>query len=294
MIERVRDELERKGYLVSECQGLYSFDLIAKKGGSLLFVKAISNIDNLQEEQGEDLASLMKDLGAHALVVGERTKGGDMQGGVVYERHGIPAITLETFERLEKKPPLVRAQRGGYYVEIDGCQIREKRESLGYSIGYFARKVGVCRRTIVDCESGKATTIENAIMMEKGLDSPVAKQIDLFSPREEPETGRDLPKFDGNVVSKLSAMGFQVAYAKKSPFNIIADEESGKIISALHKENAERASALLSRISELVGASPAFILKSHSKKEIKGIPVVSEKELKKTHTPEELIEKIAF
>ncbi len=294
MLERVRDTLEGKGYLVSGCPGFYSFDLIAKKGGSLLFVKAISNIDSLQEAQGEDLKSLMKDLGAHALIVGEKTKGGDMQAGVVYERHGIPAITAETFERLEKKPPLVRAQRGGFYVEIDGCQIREKRESLGYSIGHFARKVGVCRRTIVDCESGKTTTVENAIMMEKELDSPVAKQIDLFSMKEGAEPERDMPKFDGSVVSKLSAMGFQVAYAKKSPFNIIADEESGKIISALHKENAERTSNLLSRISELVGASPAFILKSNRGKEIMGIPVVSEKELKKTHTPEELIEKIAF
>jgi len=293
MIERVRDALERKGYLVSECPGFYSFDLIAKKESTLLFVKATSNIDSLPEAQGEDLKSLMKDLGAHALVVGERTKSGDMQDGVVYERHGIPVINMATFERLEKKPPLVRAQRGGYYVEIDGCQIRERRESLGYSLSHFARKVGVCRRTIVDCESGKTTTVENAIMIEKELDSPVAKRIDLFSFREaEPEL--DMPKFDGSVVSKLSAMGFQVAYAKKSPFNIIADEESGKIIGALHKENEERTSNLLSRLSELVQASPAFILKSHSKKEIRGIPVVSEKELKKTSTPEELIEKIVL
>lgn len=294
MIGQIRAILEEKGYLTSGCPGFYSFDLIARKENGLLFVKALPNIDNLQPEQAEDLSALAKDLGAQVLIIGERTKGSSMQKRVVYERHGIPAITIETFSELQENPPCIRAGRGGYYVEIDGGQIREKREALGYSIGYLARRVGVCRRTIVDCESGRATTIEKAIMIEKELDAPVAKHIDLFSLREEQEAERELPSFDGKVVQKLSALGFQVAYAKRAPFNIIADEKSGTVISALHKEKAERISGLLTQISELVGASPVFILKSHAKKEIRGIPVVSEKELKKTHTPEELMEKIVL
>ena len=142
--ERIKKLLEENGYETISCSGHYSFDFIARRRGHLIFVKLISNIENFSEADAHDLSSIAKGLKASILLIGETSRAGKLHEGAVYERFGIPAMSFDTLQAVfENEHPLVRAKRGGFYVEVDGERIREEREKLGLSITEFGRRIGV-------------------------------------------------------------------------------------------------------------------------------------------------------
>ena len=93
--------LERAGY---ECfvplERKSCFDIAARSNKQVLFIKTLSNIDSLREEQANDLMALANSLGATALLVGERSKVYDLEDGLVYERYGLQCVTTSTLERV--------------------------------------------------------------------------------------------------------------------------------------------------------------------------------------------------
>ena len=59
---------------------------------------------------------------ASPLIVGLKSKSEYLEEDVIYERHGIPVIGLETLKNMiiDNEYPEILADRGGYYVHING------------------------------------------------------------------------------------------------------------------------------------------------------------------------------
>ncbi|MFH1786851.1 MAG: transcriptional regulator [archaeon] len=286
----VRAVLEEAGFDIFETSRGYSYDFIARKESRLIFIKTLSNLESFSLEHAKDLSSLSNELRASVLIVADGSAAGKLKDDTVYERFEIPAITVGTLRHiLEGEDPLVRAGRGGFYVQIDGDRLREIREQSGMSLEHLARRAGVSRKSVREYESSGSATIKTAIHLEQIIQESVAKPINVFE-IETTLIERKIHAFENSVVQKLNVLGFDVAYAKKSPFNIVAREAKEDIISGLTNENLREKATVLRRVGDLLEAEPLFILKKSRTTEIEGIPVIDEKLLKKIRDLDEFIE----
>ncbi len=106
------------------------FDIVASRLFLLLFIKVVTNIDTVTEEQAEDLKRLAKFFNASPLIIGLKTKNSELEEGVVYDRFGIYSLRPETLYDVlvENELPAIFAERGGFYVRVNGALLRELRE----------------------------------------------------------------------------------------------------------------------------------------------------------------------
>lgn len=291
--ERVKELLAESGFGTVACPGPYSYDMIARKGKKLLFVKTIKSIDNLDDAQVDDLDSLSQELHASTLIIAEDSHGGMLRDGTVYERQGVPAVNFETLKEMlvEDVRPLVRAARGGFYVEIDGPALRQERENLELSLGDFARRIGVSRRHVLQYEKGSATTVDKAVSIEETLERSVLRPVDIFE-KVHTHISRELPQFESRVVTKLHSIGFEIGYAQKAPVNVVADEDKERLVSGLGSRGLKNRAKMLRQISDFLEADPVFITERSGKKEVSGIPVIDEKTLKRLASTDELIDRV--
>jgi len=139
LLNNITEILKKGGFEVALSRVQCSFDIVARRNLIVLIVKALVNLDTFSDEHAWDLKILSKALKATPLVVGAKTKLGPIENSTVYSRHGINCISVETLEELfiEGNPPLVYADRGGFFVEVDGSLIKEEREKKGMSIGHL-------------------------------------------------------------------------------------------------------------------------------------------------------------
>ena len=95
-----------------------------------------------------------------------------MEEDVVYERHGLPAIGIETLKNMivYDEYPEILADRGGYYVQINGNVLKEYREEYNLSLKDLADLAHVSRATMYKYENGmvRANT-ETAMLLEEIL-----------------------------------------------------------------------------------------------------------------------------
>lgn len=288
--KEVESILEEAGFETVQYTG--SFDFIAKKGTRLLFVKVLSNVDSLNADQARDLAELSNGLNAGVLVVGEKSTSGSLYDGAVYERYDIPFVTIETLKDiLEERDPLIKAARGGFYVQIDGDKFHEMRKQYGYSIGEMARELGVTKPAVQKYETSHATTVKVAHKIEKTLGTNIVDPIKIFEIKHE-VVHREAPGFEGDVMQKLNVLGFEVAFMKKTPFNIMANEAEEQILSGTKEQKLKENADVLRRVSQILEAEPVFILKKCNRSEIAGVPVIDERILKKIKDLEEFLEKV--
>ena len=59
---------------------------------------------------------------ASPIIIGEKSRNGPLEEGVIYKRHDIPSISFETLKNMivYKEYPEILADRGGYFVKVDG------------------------------------------------------------------------------------------------------------------------------------------------------------------------------
>ncbi len=268
--------LQRYGYTVSQSFSRSCFDIIARKKDLKFLIKVLKNIDSLSIEQSNELIKISTILDAIPLLIGVRTRNFPMENDVVYERHGIKAITYETFKQyLDGSPPVVYANRGGFFVNIDGEALRNIREKLNISVGELAEYSNVSRKTIYKYEQNLANpSIEVALKIEQYLDVPLVKGIDLMPDKLKKRNMANSEKeneylqneqhaninfnFDiGNefklqVINMLNELGFNMIETKKAPFDAVAEKYGGEY-SDNHEEYGSNltTSLLLTNIDEI-------------------------------------------
>ena len=122
LIQEIYQLLRVEGFQTSNIYEQSCFDMLARRKLLLLLMKVLVNIDSVNETHVEEIKKISDVFLASPVLVGLKTRSYTLEEDVVYERHGIPAVSIETFKNMiiNGVCPEVLANRGGYFVNING------------------------------------------------------------------------------------------------------------------------------------------------------------------------------
>lgn len=303
LIDHVRETLARAGFAVSERCDLrpVSFDLVARRDQDLMMVKVLTNVDALSEAIAREVKLLCRFLEARPLLVGIRAGTGELETGVVYNRHDIPIVRPETLEDfvLHGDAPMAFAAPGGFYVHLDGAALRRARLAAELSLGVMAQVAGVSRRAIQMYEEGMSASIEAAMRLEEFLDADLIRPMNPFGaydasrfqvPRGEPTTD----PMEVLVTQLLEGLGYAVRSTRRSPFHALSTQETQTLLTGIGQEGPQlrRRARVVESVSRVVERPGLFVVERTTHSRIEGVPVVTRHELRSLTDPERILELI--
>ena len=205
MLVEINDLLSNHGFETSNIYDRSCFDMVARKELELLLLKILINVDGFTGNQADEIKKVADIFLASPLVVGIKSKNEYLEEDVVYERHGIPVIAKETLKNMvvDGVYPEIFADRGGYYVQMDGEIIKRVREAQNISRQDLANKAHVSRETIYKYERGMVRAFpETAMMLESILNMKITLSVNLLTI---PEFEKDKTENSGhNTNSKIT------------------------------------------------------------------------------------------
>lgn len=265
----------------------------------LLFIKILQNIDTLSKEQAEDLKRLSKFFQATPLIVGVRSKNSELEEGVIYERFGIYSLNPQTLYDVlvENELPAIFAERGGFYVNVDGNLLKDLRERMGYSLGELARMIGVSRKSLQNYEMGEqAMSLDVALRLEEIFDEPIAKPINILSAKVEAKLDvKPENPLEREIFERLRALGMGVIKIKKAPFNAVSKEEELKILTGIDSKKTAttiKRAQMVNEVSKVIQSDGVFIIEKTKTEVIGEVPLIPKETLGEIKDADELIEMI--
>ena len=304
LINRAFVILTKAGFIISERCDIRprSFDIAARRDNLLLLIKVISNIDGLNEETTKEMQFLSKQLHGYPIVIGEKTRDHSLETGVVYFRYGVPAFDIKTMQDyfVDDLPPLIYAEHGGLYVNLEGNILKEERIRKNISLGALASMLGVSRRTISKYEDGEmAASVDVAVKLEEVMNRGFTVSVNLFEKLNTDDAKKmEATPEHSNVFSILKDMGFNVMPISQAPFDAVScssnrkDEESTILTGvAEYSRTMVKKAHLMSSISEVARTQSLLIIQGASKtKNIEGTVLIDDKELEKFDDKDDFIE----
>ena len=278
LVGNITAMLEDAGFTVSDRCAIRpkSFDIAARRGGDVLLLKVLANIDAFDGYTGAEMRRLGEYLEATPLVVGLRTRDEELDPGVVYFRHGVPVLSPDTALELfiEEVPPLIYAAPGGLYVNIDGDLLSEIRSKQEMSLGKLANELGVSRRTVSKYEDGMNASVEVAAEIE-----------DLF---DRPDADPD----DAHIVTVLTRVGFEVHPTSRAPFKTVSEDESReRRMLTGHSEftrTAEKRARIMSSVGRVTETRSVYVVDRAKRDSVDGTALIEREEFERIDDPEEL------
>ncbi len=242
MIKYVIEVLQRGGFIVGvPVVRSMVFDIIARRDKEIYIIKVLVNADALRLEMARELKILSKEFEATPMLIGLRSGAGKILDGVVYSRHGIPVISVQTFKEfiLDNEQPMVYVAPGGFYVNIDGDKLKKVRQERGISLGELGRIAGVSRKTIQLYEDGMSSTVDIALRLEEFLGEELIEPVDLknFAKLTEERYPLKNVVFE-DIYRRLMDMGYDVFLTLKCPFEALSKDESDVMLTGF--ENNEK------------------------------------------------------
>jgi len=303
LINRAFVILTRAGFILSERCDIRprSFDIAARRDNLLLLIKAISNIDGLNEETTREMQFLSKQLHGYPIIIGEKTRDHSLETGVVYFRYGVPAFDIKTMQDyfIDDLPPLIYAEHGGLYVNIEGNILKQERIKKNISLGALASMLGVSRRTISKYEDGEmSASVEVAVKLEEVMDRGFTVSVNLFEKLQDDAQKQETIPEHSNVFSILQDMGFNVMPISQAPFDAVSQSSNHKnedatILTgvAQYSRTMVKKAHLMSSISEVAHTQSLLIIRGASKtRNIEGTVIIDDKELEKFNDKDDFIE----
>jgi len=299
LIDRTKQVLHAAGFVTSKRCDVRSrcFDIAARKGIIVLFIKMLSNIDGVSEVTALELKKLAEYFSASPLLVGEKSRNRQLQEGAVYARYGIPAVNVDTLSDffINQVPPLIYAAPGGLYVKLDEHALSEARVRKNLSLGAIASQLGVSRRSIRKYEEGMDAKVEIAIRLEAVLDAPLAVPVTLLvhdAPRQEAAISNSMPPLEMRAMSILIELGFSVFPLSQAPFDMLSQIKEETLLTGISKNASmmTKRAELMSSISRVVSAHSLYIADEEPKHlRIFDTVIIRFKELEDLNSPRELL-----
>ena len=292
--------LKSEGFETSNIYDHGAFDIVARKNLLILLVKTFKNIDGVNKTNSEEMKQLASIFLASPLIIGETSRNGKLEDGVIYERYEIPTITLNTFKHmvLYDEYPEIIADRGGYFVKINGNVLKEYRDKYSLSLKELADLAHVSRATMYKYENDMVkVNIETAMLLEKILNEKITVDINLLKPTENSE---NLKYSDNENTKILSKLGYGVISTNKSPFDAAARIEnkgSAPLIANIEKNRTpktlEKMAVPLKDLSLVTSSDSVFIVDNEKISDLIGeIPVIKSWELNEFENSKDLLKLI--
>ncbi|MDR2623285.1 MAG: transcriptional regulator [Methanobrevibacter sp.] len=299
IIDELIQLLLSEGFETSNIYEKSCFDIFARRELLLLLFKVLVNIDSVNETHVHEIKKISSVFSASPLIVGLKSRNNPLLEDVVYERYGIPAIGVKTLKNMiiyEEYPKLL-ADRGGYYVQINGDVLKEYREEYSLSLKNLADLANVSRETIYKYENNLVrANPETVMILEEILNMKITLNIDLFEFKDLKEDVEVNNSPTNDETKNLVNLGFDVIPTKKTPFNVLSklknheypfmtSLEENKVPRPLHK-----IALSLKDLSLITGSESFFIINNEKFKDsLNGIPVVSSWELKEIENSSEFL-----
>ncbi len=285
LLNEVKRILVRGGYQIGvPILRSMIFDIIARKDDRILIIKVLHNADSLRFEVAREMKILGHEFKASPMVIGVRSGTGPIMDGVVYSRHGIPVISLQTLYDIviEGVNPMVYVAPGGFYVDLDGELLRDIREKRGISLGELARVAGVTRKTIQLYEEGMSSTVDVALKLEEFLRAELIKPIDVFTFADlsEERIASDEIMFQ-DIYRRLIEIGYDVFLTLKCPFEAISKDNRDLMLTGFEeKERRLRYKAQNIRIfSEILGKRGFIVVSDTRYEDYDGVAIIRKREI---------------
>ncbi len=305
VLQEINNLLANHGFETSDIYDRSCFDMVARKKLLLLLLKVLINIDSINGLQADSIKKVSRTFLGSPLIVGLKSKTEYLEEDVVYERHGIPVIALETLKNMiiEGYYPEVFADRGGYYVQINGEALKDLRQEYNLSLKDLADLAHVSRETIYKYEHGLVRACpETAMILQDILDLKITISIDLFKVPEQEFNTDSLEKGKDSEAKLLLNLGFGVIPTQKTPFDALttikkANISNNPLITNLDKKRNQKTlnkmAVNLKDLSIVTGSDSVFIMdRKKTFESLDGIPVVNNWEIEEMEAPGELIKLI--
>jgi putative transcriptional regulator len=303
LTKEVISHLEDAGFMLSsECDVRPScFDLVARRGEQLILVKVLANIDALTGEDAMALQMIAHFFNATPLVVGTKTRRGELDSGVVYKRYGVSTIAPPSFQSMiaEERLPREFIQRGGRFVAIDGSKLRDARLIQQMTTEELAECVQVSARAILAYEKDEMdVSTDVAERLEKVLETDLMIPIDLLGEKPNDNAIRQLgkpqeiPDLEKRVNEFFERLGMTVLWTDRAPFHVAAKEKGPPLISGVGSITSltlKKRMGLLKSVSKVTESSAVIIVEEGTVEEnASDLPVIRQLELDSIEKPREL------
>lgn len=279
------------------------FDFVARRHDSLVLLKVQSDVSTLDCRDARDLERISGSVLSSVLLISNKGREKPLEDDTVYSRYSISAITPRTLENfvLHNTYPLMQANPGGCYVEIDCEILRRRRQELGLSIGKLAQTVGVSRRTLYGYEQRMAkASVQTAYNLVWALGVPVARPVDLLHKRKLSARCQFLARAR-NILQKNKILfrifkrfaGCHLTAVEKAPFDFVLTipEEKMPIIGGLavgQEKGLDRRVAEILSVSRIVRAHSILLTEGHDPA-VKNISCLQCDEVAKSNNLQDLL-----
>ena len=294
--------LEDAGFaLSSQCDVRPScFDLVARKGDQLILIKVLANIDALTTEDAMSLQMVAHFFNATPLVVGKKTRRGELDSGVVYKRYGVSTIAPPSFASMiaEERLPREFIQRGGRFVAIDGTKLREARLDQKLTTEELADCVQVSARAILAYEKDEMDiSTDIAERLEEVLETDLMIPIDILSEKQKDTPLCQLDKYDIPDLQKrvnefFERLGMTVLWTDRAPFHVAAKEKGPPLMSGVGSITSwtlKKRMEILKSVSKVTESNAIIIVEEGKADEsMSDLPVIRQLELDGIEKPREL------
>lgn len=288
LIKDIKYFLEKEGFSLFEYRR-GCFDIVARRD-ELILIKVLTNIDSFLPKQAAELKLLSKMLSAKPVIIGSRTRKCNLEDDVMYERFGLPALTVDTLKStIEGEKPSKLRKRGGMFGKVSPKKLRRARKEKGLTQTELANRLNVSQKNISEHEKGLERIRYPVMESAKNiLNQDIEKTFEPFNRnvthhKENMEKGSRKCK----IGERLTKVGFKISYTKRSPPDMIVKEKVSILTSIGQDEKKIKKNVedlvKFSKISE----SPAFIV--NEKIESTQLPVISREDIENIEDSEELI-----
>lgn len=284
----VESVLDDNGYDYSEFTGC--FDIAARKQmptENILLLKVLENVDSFMEDHANNLSIVAGSIDANAVLVGNKTRTENLQDNIIYERFGVNTVNTHTLELiLDGNIPKMFRSRGGLFAEINHEMLRTARTAAGLTQEELAKRAGVTKKNIYEHESMQMKMHLNvAEKLEAILDAELMQPISLLP---EPLSYNNPTGFGKKVSEDMEKIGMSTKTVYKTPFNIIAEIDNGRVgrsfIISDAETSAEKARKNAPNIAAFADITGKFGL-AVTKDDISlDIPSITEQRLRKMHS----------
>lgn len=285
--------LEKKGFLISSyVHSNNCFDLAAKKGSKLLLIKIFENIDATRAEPAIELKKLATAFFATPIILGEKTKAGELNDSMVYQRFGINCITINSFEGyLNNQMPTAWHFKGKTLVELDTNKLKKSMETHGLSTSSLAKLAGIAPKTVYGYEQGLHSTLETAKKIEQKLSTTLIKGINLNEKKTEEQIFEKAP--NDEIFEKMTKLGLELALFEHAPFEAFSHPHGSLLISKADSAlEVKRKGLRLKETKKIVNADSVIIAKKSVKKSTGSTAIIEEEELDSFSRKKDLLETI--